>query len=56
MPDGFHQIARHACKFQQVLHIHLRQRADDLVHIAARTEIFAGACYHDCIDILVVDE
>ena len=37
------QVARHAREGQQVRHAHLRQRADDLVHVAARAEVAAGA-------------
>jgi len=35
----FDQIAGHAREVEQAVRVHLRERADDLVHIAAGAEI-----------------
>ena len=39
----FDQIAGHAREREQTGRVHLRERADDLVHVAARAEVVAGA-------------
>ncbi len=38
---GLDEIARHAREGEQALHVHLDERADDVVHVAAGTEIAA---------------
>ena len=48
---GFHQIARHACEFQQLGHRHFGQRANDVVHVAARAEVAALARHHHHLDV-----
>ncbi len=55
-PHRLDQIAGHAGKGEQLRHPHFGQRADDLEHVAARTEIAAGAGQHDGFDALFVDQ
>ena len=43
---GLDQIARHAGELQQLGHAHLRQRADDVVHVAAGAEVATLARQH----------
>ena len=43
MAHRLHQIAGHVGEIHQLRHLHLRQRPDDLVHVAAGAEIAAGA-------------
>src|SRR6266700_2723056 len=45
------QIARHARKLKQPGFAHLRERPDDLVHIAAGAEIAAGARHDHRLDV-----
>ena len=48
------QLTRHAREGEQARHVvlalHLDQRTDDLVHVAAGAEIAAGADDHDVLD------
>ena len=48
------QLAGHAREGEQARHVvlalHLDQRTDDLVHVAAGAEIAAGAGDHDVLD------
>ena len=46
------QVAGHAREGEQARHVHLGQRADDLVHVAARAEIAAGAGDHHGLDVV----
>jgi hypothetical protein len=48
------QVAGHPRERQQSIYVHLRQRTDDLVHVAARTEIAAGASKYHGLDIVCV--
>ena len=50
------QIAGHAGEGEQVLHVHLHQRTDDVMDIAARAEIAAIGGEDDDIDIAGVDQ
>jgi hypothetical protein len=43
---GLDQVARHAREHQQLGRLQAHQRADDLVHVAARAEVAAGAGDH----------
>ena len=54
--DRLDQIAGHARKGQQALHIHLDQRADDLVHVAAGTEVPAVGGEDHGVHILGINE
>ena len=50
------EIARHAREGEQLLHVHGDQRADDVVHIAARAEIAAIGQEHDRMHVVLVDQ
>ena len=39
----FDEVARQARETQEALHVHLRERADDLVYVASGTEVVSGA-------------
>jgi hypothetical protein len=47
MAHGLDQIARHASELEQTLGAALRQRRDDLVHVAAGAEVSARAAQDD---------
>ncbi len=57
---GLDEVARHSGEGQQPRHValalHLHQRADDLVHVAAGAEVAAGARDHNTLDAVGVDE
>ena len=46
-----HQVAGHAREHQQLGRLQLDQRADDLVHVAARAEVAAGALHDDAMHV-----
>src|SRR4029079_19033447 len=54
MAHRLHQVARHARELEQLRHRHFRQRADDLVHVAAGAEVSAGAGNDDRLGLLFV--
>jgi len=51
-----HDVARHARELEQPTHVHLGERTDDLVHVAAGAEVAAGAGEHHCLDLGHVGE
>src|SRR6185437_13382352 len=50
------QVAGHAGEANEAAAVHLRQRADDLVDVAARAEIAARAADHDDLHMIAVVE
>ena len=56
MHDRLDEIPGHAGEFEQALHIHLHQRPDNIVHIAAGTEIAAIGTEDHRLDIVGIGE
>ena len=56
MDDRLDQIAGHAGEFEQALHIHLHQRPDNIVHIAAGTEIAPIGAKDHGFDVVGIGE
>ena len=56
VPHRLHEIARHPGEGEELRHRHPRQRADDLVDVAARAEVAARPAQHDRLDVARVDE
>jgi hypothetical protein len=54
-PHRLHQVMIMRVN-EQARHLHLDQRTDDLVHVAARAEIAAGPGDHDRLDGVGVDQ
>jgi len=54
LPHRLHGLAGHAGKFEQMDRVHLDQRADDLEHVAAGTEIAAFAGEDEGLHLLVL--
>ena len=50
--DRLDEVAGHAREGEQLGHRHLRQRPDDLVHVAAGAEVAAGAGDDDGANVL----
>ena len=53
MEHRLDEVAGHARELQESGHIALDQRPDDVVHVAARGEVAAGAADHEGFDVLV---
>ncbi len=53
---GLDQVAGHAREGEQAVHRHLRERRDDLVHVAAGAEIAACAGEDDRLDVRRIAE
>src|SRR3546814_8179840 len=51
-----HQIARHSGEGEKLGHVHLGERADDLVDVAARAELAACTSDNDRLNILLIDQ